>query len=135
MFSLLMLLFVLFCILCGLVRACSCYASYLPFVMLCLSAISMMFVKIMLAVFMLVKVRRFCCSCCCCCRPTPPPKNGGRVQQPFLRTPADGIPLSNRTQGPLVDWWPISIPPEGAPPPRESSTNPRHVVVCLCWCS
>ena len=24
--------------------------------------------------------------------PTPPPKNGGRVQQTFLRTPADGIP-------------------------------------------
>ena len=23
--------------------------------------------------------------------PTPPPKNGGRVQQPFLCTPADGI--------------------------------------------
>ena len=23
--------------------------------------------------------------------PTPPPKNGGWVQQPFLRTPADGI--------------------------------------------
>ena len=24
--------------------------------------------------------------------PTPPPKNGGGVQQPFLRTSADGIP-------------------------------------------
>ena len=24
--------------------------------------------------------------------PTPPPKNGGGVQQPFLHTPADGIP-------------------------------------------
>ena len=43
---------------------------------------------------------------CCCCRPTPPPKNGGGVQQPFLRTPADGIPPSN--WNPLVDWWPTS---------------------------
>ena len=34
-------------------RACSCYASC-PFGMLCLSAISMMFVKIMLAVGMVV---------------------------------------------------------------------------------
>ena len=37
--------------------------------------------------------------------PTPPPKNGGRVQQPFLRTPADGIPPSNRNPEPLFDWW------------------------------
>ena len=35
---------------------------------------------------------------------TPPPKNGGSVQQPFLRTPDDGIPPSNRHPGPLVDW-------------------------------
>ena len=56
--------------------------------------------------------------------PTPPPKNGGKVQQPFLRTPADGIPPSNRNPSPLVDWWPPSIQPAGAPPPREPSTNP-----------
>ena len=38
-------------------------------------------------------------SACPACRelgvvvgPTPPPKNGGGVQQPFLRTPADDIP-------------------------------------------
>ena len=36
--------------------------------------------------------------------PTPPPKNSGGVQQPFLRTPADGIPPSNRRPGPLIDW-------------------------------
>ena len=36
--------------------------------------------------------------------PTPPPKNGGGAQQPFLRTPADGISPSNRNPGPLVDW-------------------------------
>ena len=35
-----------------------------------------------------------------------PPENGGGVQQPFLRTPSDGIPPSNRHLGPLVDWWP-----------------------------
>ena len=38
---------------CLRIRACSCYASC-PFGMLCLSAISMMFVKILLAVCMLV---------------------------------------------------------------------------------
>ena len=32
---------------------------------------------------------------------------GGGVQQPFLRTPADGIPPSNGNSGPLVDWWPL----------------------------
>ena len=36
-------------------------------------------------------------------------KNGGGVQQPFLRTPADGIPPSKRNPGPLVDWWPPSV--------------------------
>ena len=35
--------------------------------------------------------------------PTPPPKNGGGIQQPFLRTLADGIPPFNRHPGPLVD--------------------------------
>ena len=40
--------------------------------------------------------------------PTPPLKNNGGVQQPFLYTPADGIPLSNWLRGPLVDWWPPS---------------------------
>ena len=33
--------------------------------------------------------------------PTPPPKNGGRVQQPFLRTLADGIRVRYLTGGPL----------------------------------
>ena len=51
----------------------------------------------------------------CCCRPH---------QQPFIRTPADGIPPSNRNPDQLVDWWPPSIQPAGAPPPREPSTNP-----------
>ena len=41
--------------------------------------------------------------CCCCCRPTPPSNNGGGVQQPYLRTPAHGIPPSNRHPDPLVD--------------------------------
>ena len=36
--------------------------------------------------------------------PTPPPKNGGAVHQPFLRTPADGIPPSSRHPGSPVDW-------------------------------
>ena len=40
-------------ILCGQVRACSCYA-FLPFGILCVSVIRMMFVKIRLAVCMLV---------------------------------------------------------------------------------
>ena len=35
--------------------------------------------------------------------PTPPPKNGGEGQQPFLRTPDDGIPPSNRNLDPLAD--------------------------------
>ena len=56
--------------------------------------------------------------------PTPPPKNDRGVQQPFLRTPDDGIPPSKRNAGPLVDCWPPSIQPAGAPPPREPSTNP-----------
>ena len=35
-----------------------------------------------------------------------PPFFGEGVQQPFLHTPADGIPPSSRHSGPLVDWWP-----------------------------
>ena len=56
--------------------------------------------------------------------PTHPPKNGGGVQQPILRTPADGIPPSNRLPDTLIDWWPPSIQPAGAQPSREPSTNP-----------
>ena len=33
-------------------------------------------------------------------------------------------PTTNRNPDPLVDWWPPSIQPAGAPPPREPSTNP-----------
>ena len=67
--------------------------------------------------------------------PTPTPKNGGGVQQSCLRTPADGIPPSNQNPDTLVDWWLPSIQPAGAPTPREPSTNPCPVFVCLCWCS
>ena len=48
---------------------------------------------------------------CCCCRPHPSTDNGGGVQQPFLRTPADDIPHL------------ASIQPAGIPPSREPSTN------------
>ena len=61
--------------------------------------------------------------------PTPPPENDGGVQQPFLRTPADGIPLSNRNPDLLVDWWPPSIRPAGGP----TSTGAVHKsVTCSC---
>ena len=36
-------------------------------------------------------------DCGCCWRP----------HQPFLRTPAVGVPPSNRNPGPLVDWCPL----------------------------
>ena len=62
--------------------------------------------------------------------PNPPPKNGGGFQQPFLRTPADGIPPSKRNPDPLDGWWPPLIQRAGAPHPREPSTNQWPVVVC-----
>ena len=43
-------------------------------------------------------------------------------------------PPSNRNPGCKLIGAP-SIQPAGAPPPRERSTNPWHVVVCLCLCS
>ena len=36
---------------------------------------------------------------CCCCWAHPSADNGGGVQHPFLRTPADGIPPSSRHPG------------------------------------
>ena len=54
--------------------------------------------------------------------PTPPPKNGGGVQQPFLRTPADGIPPSNRQPNPLADWCP---PPFNQQVPHLHGSRPQ----------
>ena len=39
-----------------------------------------------------------------CCRPHPSADNGGEVQCPSLRTPADGIFPSSWHPGPLIDW-------------------------------
>ena len=38
----------------------------------------------------------------CCCRPHPSTDNGGGSK---IRTTADGIPLSSRHPGSLVDWY------------------------------
>ena len=48
--------------------------------------------------------------CCCCCRP-------------FICTPADGIPTSNRIRARWLTGGP-SIQPASSPLPREPSTNP-----------
>ena len=53
---------------------------------------------------------------------TPPSKNGGGVQQPFLRTPADGIPPSNENSDPLVDWW---APPFSQKVPHLHGNRPQ----------
>ena len=62
--------------------------------------------------------------CCVVVGPTPPPKNGGWVQQPFLRPPADGIhPYLSGIRASWSTGGP-SIQPAGAPPQREPSTSP-----------
>ena len=54
-------------------------------------------------------IRLFCfvlaktCRYGCCCRPHPFTDNGGEVQHPSLRTPADGIPPCSRHPDPLAD--------------------------------
>ena len=56
---------------------------------------------------------------------------GGGVQQPFLRTPADGIPPpSNRNAGPLVDWFP---PPFNQQVPTSTGAVHKSVTFsCVC---
>ena len=62
---------------------------------------------------------------------SPPPLHHG-VQQPSLRTPADGIPHLAGIRARLLTGGP-SIQPAGSPPPQEPSTNPWKPLVC--WCS
>ena len=57
-----------------------------------------------------------------------PPFFGGGVQQPFLRTPTDGIPHLIGNPGPLVNWWPLH-PTSRCP----TSTGAVHKsVTCSC---
>ena len=88
------------------------------------------------------------------------PFYGGGVQQPFLRTPVDGIPPSNRNRGPLGEWccWlptPMTLASGGSPmfplvvhqpaspsiwPAVQSlrrglSTNRGVTMWCVCGCS
>ena len=60
--------------------------------------------------------------------PTPPPKNGGGVQQPFLRTPADGIPYLTGIRG---RWLYGDPPPFNQQVPHLHGSNKSVTFSCV----